>query len=329
MNRNLSVVINKDGGDLEILESIIEKPKKNEVQVEVYRAGVSYGEIIAAKTGLKKLNYPWTPGFDVTGTVIKVGENVTSLKVGDRVTSLCMTGGYTKKINIDKDLIVTIPEGVDFNAASGIVTNYLTAYQMIFRKGNVKKGDKVLIHGAAGGLGSALLDISRVLDLIPYCTVSQSKSDFVKSLGGIPIDYRTEDFITEINRREPEGVNTVFETIGTENAKRSVKVLKKKGTLVLSGTVELTSKNKTMTGIFMDIVGLKAKNSGKKIKLFMADPLKKRAWYRSDMKELLLMAFKRDINPKIDSVVPYTEANRAFKLMESGKVIGKVLLDFK
>lgn len=327
MIKNINVAISENEGPLGIFQSSLNEPTENQVQIKVYRSGVSLGEITKAYSNLEKIEYPWTPGFDVTGIITKVGSNVSDLNIGDKVVSLCMDGGYTKYINLNSNIVIPINETVDFNIASAIVTNYLTAYQMITRACKLNNNMKVLIHGAAGGLGSALLDLCQSNGIKPYCTVSTGKIDFIKKRGGIPINYKESDFVEEILSQEPDGIDIVFETIGIENAKKSFKCLKASGKLILSGFVELKKSNKSLLSLLFGFISLKLKNMNRKLVFFRATPTKKIGWYRNDLRKLFSLAEEGLLSPQVDSVYSYVDANDAFNRVLSGKAIGKVLLN--
>src|SRR5690242_18829735 len=164
---------------------------------------------------------PFTPGWDLVGVVDKHGDGVSGIEPRQMVAALPIHGAYAQFVCLPQHELVPVPSGLDPGEAVSLILNYVTAYQMLHRSAKVKRGQRVLIHGAAGGVGSALLQLGRLAELEMYGTCSSRTAPAVSGLGGIPIDYRDQDFVEEIRRRSGDGVDAVFDSIGGTHIWRS------------------------------------------------------------------------------------------------------------
>jgi NADPH:quinone reductase-like Zn-dependent oxidoreductase len=212
-----SVVATKRGGPevLQIVENDLRQPTKSEVRVKVSAVGVG-GTDINYRYGLSPFapKAPFVPGYEITGIVDAVGEDVTRVTVGDRVAALTGHGGYSEMIYLGQEHLVKVPASLDPADVVVLVLNYVSAYQMLHRVAKVKTGDKVLINGASGGMGTALLELGKLAGLKMYATASRSKQDILRKFGAAPIDYHTQDFVEVIQQAEPDGLDFAFEGIG-------------------------------------------------------------------------------------------------------------------
>src|SRR5262245_33297961 len=143
---------------------------------------------------------PFTPGWDLVGVVDRLGDGVSGIERGEMVAALPITGAYADFICLPQRELVPVPAGLDAGEAVSLILNYVTAYQMMHRSAKLKADQRVLIHGAAGGVGSALLQLGRLAALEMYGTCSGRGAATVSELGGIPVDYRRQDFVAEVRR---------------------------------------------------------------------------------------------------------------------------------
>src|SRR5262249_16770701 len=148
---------------------------------------------------------PYTPGWDLVGVVDRLGDGVAGVEPGQSVAALPIHGAYAEHICLPQSELVPVPSGLDPAEAVSLILNYVTAYQMLHRAARVNPGRRVLIHGAAGGVGSALMQLGRLAGLQMYGTCSARGASAVTELGGIPIDYQQQDFVQEIHRLSGEG----------------------------------------------------------------------------------------------------------------------------
>jgi len=236
--RHIRIVVTHYGGPdaLQVLEEECPEPKDGEVRVKVLAAGVSLPDIMA-REGIHPETppVPFTPGWDLVGVVDRLGEGVSGIEPGQIVAALPISGAYAEFVCLPQPELVPVPSGLDAAEAVSLILNYITAYQMMHRSAKVRRGQRVLIHGAAGGVGSALMQLGRLAGLEMYGTCSSPGASAVSDLGGTSIDYRHQDFVTEIHRLTGDGVDVVFESIGGTHIWRSRKALRPGGTVVAYG----------------------------------------------------------------------------------------------
>jgi len=202
------VVITRPGGPdvLRMITDPLPEPGPGEVCVKVLAAGVARADIMMRRGQYpgEVPPYPYAPGYDIAGEVHSLGEDVQGLEVGQLVAALTGVGGYAEYLCVPAAWLVPVPHGLDPAEVVSLVLNYLTAYQMMHRFASVREGERILVHAAASGVGTALLQLGRLLDLRMWGTASAGKHPVVESLGAIPIDYRSEDFVRRV-RREADG----------------------------------------------------------------------------------------------------------------------------
>lgn len=177
----------------------------------------------------EKTILPFTPGWDIVGIVDEAGEGASHAMVGKMVAALPIHGGYAQFICLPEYELTPVPTGVDPAEAVSLVLNYVTAYQMMHRLGHASPGQRVLIHGAAGGVGMALLQLGHLAGLEMYGTASRTAHQIVSDLGATPIDYKGADFVKEIHRLTNDGVDVVFDGVGEANVWRSFRTLRPGG----------------------------------------------------------------------------------------------------
>ena len=219
--------------------------------------------------------------------------------------------------------------------------NYITAYQMLHRSAKVRWGQRVLIHGAAGGVGTALLELGRLAGLEMYGTCSARGAQAVSDLGGIPIDYQRQDFVEEIHRLTGDGVDAVFDPMGGKHLWLSRKALRTGGTAVGYGLITsirgegLTSTRPGRrqrfrgTAIFSLYIALGWLLPGRKrVVPYSIQTLNrlKPEWFRQDLIALLELLRQQKIKPLIARRFPLAEARSAQELLGKGGVVGKVVL---
>jgi NADPH:quinone reductase-like Zn-dependent oxidoreductase len=337
---NQRVVVNRFGGPevLEIVEDEIPQPGPGTVRVRIITAGLSGADLLM-REGVhpRTPRTPFTPGWDLVGFVDEVGPGVTGLERGAMVVAMPIWGSHAKYICLAQDELVLVPPGVDPVEALCLVFNYLTAYQMMHRCARVKFGQRVLIHGGTGGIGTALLQLGNVAGLEMYATASQRGLETVRRLGGIPIDYRNVDFAEEVRRLSHGGVDTVFDGVGARHAWQSRKALRPGGKVVIYGFTGRLHAGRyagvryALRGF--GIIGLMIAAAfvlpgRKRVLPFSVDRLKqfKPLWFREDLATLFGLLTRREIQPIIAERVPLQEIRRAHLLLGQGGVTGRIVL---
>jgi NADPH:quinone reductase-like Zn-dependent oxidoreductase len=248
--------------------------------------------------------------------------------VGKTVAALLPSeGGYAECVLLPAERAIPVPVGVDPSEAVCVVANYLTAYAMLHRGGAVKSGERVLIHGAAGGVGTALLELGRLAGLEMYGTASKRNHERVADLGATPIDYHTEDFVERIRTLTGDGVDVVFDPIGgARQLWRSYRALAPGGRLVWFGVAATA---RSGPGVIPASLGMRLFVSlipdGKRAPMppDTAEPIE---WYRETLKLLLEYLAAGKISPIVAGRIPLLEAARAHRLLEEGGHVGKMVL---
>ena len=175
------------------------RPGPGEVRVRVLAAGVSFTDAqLRAGTYLGGPKPPFTPGYELVGVVEELGPGCSRLRVGDRVGALTMWGADAERVCVPETNAVEVPEDLDPAEVLSLVFTYMTAYQMLHRAARVKRGETVLVHGAAGRVGTAVLELGAVAGLRIYGTASARDRAAVERLGAVAIDYRNEDFLARV-----------------------------------------------------------------------------------------------------------------------------------
>src|SRR5678815_140016 len=189
--RHTRIIVTHYGGPdaLRVVEEECPEPKIGEVRVKVLAAGVSLPDIMAREgTHPETPPLPFTPGWDLVGAVDRLGDGVSGIEPGQIVAALPIHGAYAEFVCLPPRELVPVPSGLDAAEAVSLILNYITAYQMLHRSAKVKPGQRVLFHGASGGVGTALLQLGRLADLEMYGTCSSRDAWAVSALGAVPID---------------------------------------------------------------------------------------------------------------------------------------------
>jgi NADPH2:quinone reductase len=325
-----------------VVEEECPEPKDGEVRVRVLAAGVSLPDVMA-REGVHPETppVPFTPGWDLVGVVDRLGAGISGLEPGQIVASLPIHGAYAEFVCLPQRELVPVPSGLDPAEAVSLILNYLTAYQMMHRSAKVGRGQRVLIHGAAGGVGSALMQLGRLAGLEMYGTCSSRGASTVSDLGGTPIDYQHQDFVTEIHRLTGDGVDVVFESIGGTHLWRSRKALRPGGTVVAYGLTGSLRGGRLASGrsggrhrfrgiaIFgVYIVAGLILPGRKRVIPYSIQTLKRLrpALFRQDLIALFDLLKQEKIKPLIVRRFPLAEARQAHELLGTGGVTGKIVL---
>ncbi len=342
--RHTRIVVTHYGGPdaLQVVEEECPEPKNGEVRVRVQAAGVSLPDVMAREgTHPETPPVPFTPGWDLVGVVDRLGAGTSGFEPGQIVTALPIHGAYAEYVCLPQRELVPVPSGLDAAEAVSLVLNYITAYQMLHHSAHVRPGQRVLIHGAAGGVGTALLQLGRVAGLEMYGTCSSRSAPAVSDLGGIPIDYQNQDYVKEIHRLTGEGVDAVFDPLAGSHLWESRQALRPGGRVVGYGlTTALRGgalaadrpgrrqrfRGTALFGLY--IVGGWLVPGRRRVVPYSIQTLKrlKPALFRQDLIALLDLLKQQKIKPLVAHRFPLVEARRAQELLEKGGVTGKIVL---
>ena len=327
--RNHRIVVSRRGGPevLRLIDEELPDPQAGEVRVRVLTAGVSaYDVMLRSKWFPGFPSAPFTPGADIVGEVDQVGSGVSSPEPGQRIAAgpFPGNGGYSEYLCLPADDAVLVPASIDSAQAVCLVANYLTA-DLALRTAEVSEGDRVLIHGAAGGVGSAVVELGRLAGLEMYGTASGPNHDLVASMGATPIDYRTEHVVQRIRNHTGDGVDAVFDPIGgARQLWRSNQALRKGGRLVWFGVAATSRHGIRVIPVTLATLGfLKLLPDGRKV---TTTPDVSAPAQRERLSGLLESLGAGQLAPVVAERIPLRDAARAHELLERGGHAGKFVL---
>jgi NADPH:quinone reductase-like Zn-dependent oxidoreductase len=328
------IEIDRHGGAevMRLVEDELPEPRDREVRLKVLATVAAFTDVLIREgfyPGLPKP--PFSLGYVVIATIDKLGSGVVGLELGQRVVALTVTGGYSEYLCLPGIELVSVPADVDSAEAVCLVLQYVTAYQLLHRIAKVKPGDKILIHSAAGGVGTALLELGRLLDLKMYGTVSQHKQELVRQLGGIPIDYRQEDFGQRVREVTDSGVDVVFDGIGGMHFLPSYQALRRGGSLIGYGFSALNHQRGRWLKLgasFLLLFWLKLWPDGRQVTFYSINTFKQQhpGWFQEDLTMLLELLAQGQIKPVIADRLPLSAAAHAHELLEQSAVSGQLVL---
>jgi NADPH2:quinone reductase len=332
--KNHRVVVTRRGEPdvLQMVEEALPQPQPGQVRVKILAAGISTYDIM-----LRRYSFPGDPkppfsqGEDIVGLVDELGDGVSDLEPGQMVAGYPRGGGYAEFICLPAEELVPVPPGVDPAQAVCLVTNYLTAYMLLHPTAHVQSGERVLVHGAAGGTGSALVELGKLAGLVLYGTASSHNHQVISALGATPIDYRTEDFVERIRTLTGDGVDVAFDPVGgAGQIWRSGQALRKGGRLISYGMAASTrGGRRVIPPTLLTVLLLNLLPNGKKAAMspnLAVYARKNLAWYRETLAELLDLLARGKIRPVVAKQFPLAEAAAAHSFLERGRFAGKVVL---
>ncbi len=338
------VVIHHPGGydRLSIEERPDPEPAAGEVLLDVHAIGVNYADCVT-RMGLyasarKYVGYPITPGFEVAGNVAAVGAGVSGFTPDQRVIGVTRFGGYATRMTLPQSQVFTLPSSMGMAEGAGFSTVFLTAWYALFELAHPHPGDHVLVHSAAGGVGSALVQLGKLADCQVIGIVGAThKMDAVRRLGAdAVIDKSSCDFWQEAGRLSPAGYQIVLDANGSASLKRSYEHLAAAGKLVVYGFHSMLPKGRgrpswpallwhywrtprfnplRMTGQNRSVLAFNLS--------FLFD---KTSLLKSALEQLLGWAQEDRIRPAPTSAYPLDEVARAHRDLESGNTVGKLVL---
>lgn len=353
------VVVDHFGGPdaLEVVDADDPRPGAGEVCVRVLAAGVSYTDsLLRAGTYLGVPRPPFTPGYELVGVVEEVGPGCRRLRVGDRVGSLTVWGADAERVCVLEDNAVAVPEDLDPGEVLGLVFIYMTAFQILHRSAKVRPGESVLVHGAAGRVGTAVLELAAVDGLRVYGTCSSRDRAAVEALGATAIDYRHEDFVRRVHELTGgTGVDVALDGLGGKLSLRSFRALGRGGRLVVFGHSDtLRNGRKSWRGWIewyaatAAVALWGALSPGKHVTAYRIQKLREGRqvlpvsprhpapavgggprdpeWFREDFAALLDLLRQGRIHPVVAERLPLSEARHAHELLERSASKGKLVL---
>jgi len=302
-------------------------PRAGQLRVRVRAAGVGSTDLmVMAGTYRYAPKPPLVPGYEIAGVVDAIGPGVTGFTIGQRVAALTVYGGFAELLVREAEHFLPIPDGVSDVQAAGAILNHVTAWQMIHRVAKVSSGQTALVTGAAGGVGTAALQILRLAGVKTYGAASAKKHETVRKLGGIPIDYNAGRLDRLVRALEPRGVDCAFDAVGGANIGLCIRATRRGGTVVGYGFMGVKGTAATLRmfanlfvgarlqrrrGAFYGITMLYRKNP---------KPL------REDLPKIFALIADKKLDPLISVTLPLLEVKAAIQALAAGSVEGKIVL---
>ncbi len=324
------IVMPRKGGP-EVLETHrreLPSPESGQVIVRVEAAGVAFSEVQMLKGRyFGQPKFPFVPGYDLVGRVESVGEAVDGEYTGTRVAALTETGSWADRVVLDAKDVAPVPDGLDPADAVAVVTNGITAWQMLHRAAKVRPGQTVLVHGASGGVGTLLVQLARLAGAEVIGTASTRKHEYVRALGATPVDYR-DDVPARLREISPEGVDAVFDHVGGPGLVDSYRMLRKGGTLVAYGSASTLEGTghwiRPYLPIFARVLRWNATPDGKKATFYYVKRWPR--FFQEDLSTVLSLLNSGEIEARAATRMPLEKASEALGFLVSGQASGKVVL---
>ncbi|MFZ1396154.1 MAG: medium chain dehydrogenase/reductase family protein [Candidatus Promineifilaceae bacterium] len=312
-------------------------PRSGEVRIRVEAVGVNFADILG-RLGLypDAPGLPYVPGYEVSGKIDLLGQGVPDFREGDAVFALTQFGGYSNVVCVPYKQVFKRLDWMNAQDGAAIPLTYLTAYMMLVVMGSVQAGDKVLVHGAAGGVGLAVLDLCRILGVETFGTASPEKHEYLLAHGlNHAIDYRNQDYERVVmDLTGGKGVHVVLDPLGGIHWPKNYRLLLPSGRLIHFGASSLaTGKRRSWWSVFRGMVmlpfytPLKLMNDNKAvIGVNLGQMWEHAGMMRPWMKQIVAWYDDALFRPKIDRTFSFADVAVAHHYLQDRKNIGKVLL---
>ncbi|HEX3233980.1 MAG TPA: medium chain dehydrogenase/reductase family protein [Gemmatimonadales bacterium] len=329
---NRVVQLRRFGGpdELEVFDAPRPTAGRGEVRVRVLASSVNYTEVLIRRRlypQTMRLQPPFVLGYDVVGEIDQLGDGVRDFEVGDHVADMTVVGSNAAYRTLRANDVARLPAGVDAAEAATLILSWTTAYQLLHRSAHVKPGQRVLVHGAAGAVGQALLALGRLAGLEVWGAARGEHAALIRELDATPIDYQREDFARVL----PGGFDVVFDGIGEHGYRRSFAALKPGGLLLAIGFSASVQARQRMRTIVMSIARLyfwQLLPGGKHARFYSINVMRARhpAWFREDLERLFGLLAIGAIRPRVAERISFHEVAEAHRRLEAGGLEGKLVL---
>jgi NADPH:quinone reductase-like Zn-dependent oxidoreductase len=332
---NRIVQLSRFGGPevLAVVDAPMPAAGRGEVRVRVRASGVEYTDTV-----IRRHQYPQTMGrrppfvmgYDVVGEIDQLGDGVSGFQLGDLVADMTVLGSNAAWCTLRANHLTRVPAGVDPAEAAALILSWTTAYQLLHRSARVTPGQRVLVQGAAGAVGQALLTLGSLAGLELWGTARGAHAGLIRELGATPIDYQHEDF----TRVLPRGFDVVFDGVGKGGFGRSWRALHRGGLLCAYGyTAGVEAQRrplKVVTWLAQQYLrGLwKQLAEGKRTRIYSINLMRVRhpAWFREDLERLFRMLAGGAIRPRIAARISFDQVADAHRRLDAGGLDGKLVL---
>src|SRR5262245_51423553 len=333
---NRVVQLRRFGGpeELEVVDAPRPTAGRGEVRVRVLASSLEYTDVV-----IRRHLYPQTMGrktplvlgYDVVGEIDQLGAGVKGFRIGDRVADLTVLGSNAAYCLLRADHLTRVPQGVDAAEAAALILSWTTAYQLLHRSARVEPGQRVLVQGAAGAVGQALLVLGRLAGLELWGTARGAHAALLRELGATPIDYQREDF----TRVLPGGFDVVFDGIGQDGYRGSFAALKPGGLLCAYGYTARVHARRHLPAILMGLARvylwrgmLRWLPGGKRTLVYSINLMRAQhpTWFQEDLGRLFGLLATGAIRPRVAERISFDDVAEAHRCLEAGGLDGKLVL---
>jgi NADPH:quinone reductase-like Zn-dependent oxidoreductase len=334
--RNRVVQVSRFGGPegLEVVDAPLPTAGPGEVRVHVLASGLEYTDVpirrhLYPQTAARKA--PFVLGYNVVGEIDQLGDDVSGFQLGERVADMTVLGSNAAYRTLRARDLTRVPAGVDAAEAAALILSWTTAYQLLHRAARVHRGQRVLVQGAAGAVGQALLVLGGMAGLELWGTARGEHAALVRQLGATPIDYQREDF----TRVLPGGFDVVFDGIGEDGYRRSFGALKRGGLVCAYGYTASVQPQRRLLSLLVWIARIYLGRQllswlpgGKRVHLYSINLMRARhpTWFQEDLERLFGLLATRVIRPRVAERISFDEVAEAHRRLEAGGLEGKLVL---
>jgi NADPH2:quinone reductase len=334
--RNRVIQVGRFGGPdgLEVVAAPLPTAGRGEVRVRALASSLEYTDVVIRRhlyAQTMRRRPPFVLGYDLVGEIDQLGDGVTGFQLGDRVADMTVLGSNAAYRTLRADDVVRVPAGVDAAEAAALILSWTTAYQLLHRAAHVQRGQRVLVHGAAGAVGQALLVLGRNAGLEIWGTARGEHAALIRELGATPIDYQREDF----TRVLPGGFDVIFDGIGEDGYRRSFEALKRGGLICIYGYTARVQAQRRLHTILAWIARvyvwrrvLSWLPGGKRLRVYSINAMRALhpVWFKEDLERLFGLLATRAIRPRVAERISFDEVAEAHRRVEAGGLEGKLVL---
>jgi len=332
MTGNRAVEVSGFGGPetLRLIDAPMPMADRGEVRVRVLASGLEYTDTLIRRHLYAQtmfLRPPFIPGYGLVGEVDQVGAGVAGLQVGDRVADITVVGSNATYRTLRAAHLARVPAAVDPVEAAALVLSWTTALQLLHRTARVQPGQRVLVHGAAGAVGQALLALGKLAGFAMWGTARGEHAALVRELGATPIDYQREDFTHFL----PDGFDVIVDGVGEDGYRRSYAALKRGGLLCAIGFSASVQAQRGMLPILSEIARLylwRLLPGRKRAHFYSVNVMRARhpSWFKEDLERLFVLLASGAIRPRVAERISFDHVADAHRRLEAGGLDGKLVL---
>ncbi|GAA4687665.1 NADPH:quinone reductase [Phytohabitans rumicis] len=300
---------------LEFRERELPPPAPGQVRVRIEATGVAFAEVQMLRGRYyAQPKFPFVPGYDLVGRVEGTGQ---------RVATMTRTGAWSQAVDLPAEHLVPVPEELDAAEVVALITNGVTAYQMVHRVARVSAGQTVLVHGAAGGVGTLLVRLALAAGARVIGTASTAKHDRVRAMGATPVDYRDPQLVEKVG-----AVDAVFDHAAGPGLKRSWRMLRRGGVLIVYGSAATLDDKGWRLTPYVQAMGRmlwwSIVPNGRRARFYS---INHKNHFDEDLATVIELLRTGELRPEVAARMPLTDAPKALRMLNDRTVVGKIVLE--